>query len=104
MANRIPKVWLAANVIGIATFLYLASFFWIEPELADVPGASGGAFIGWALFAAPVALVFGIANLGWLMVTLFRLRRREWFPSICAMAMLAAWYGAYLFDNAHHGI
>jgi hypothetical protein len=56
--------WLAANIIGIAAFMASASRFWIEPELADVPGASIGNAISWTFEAAPIAVFFLLTNLG----------------------------------------
>jgi|GEM_PF-6071296 len=34
-------LWVVANLIGMALFLHLATQTWIEPELANEPGASG---------------------------------------------------------------
>ncbi|MCW3846291.1 hypothetical protein OF829_03500 [Sphingomonas sp. LB-2] len=97
-----PLRWIAANAFGIAAFLTSASRFWIEPEVADIPGASGGAAFGWIVFAAPIAALFILANLGWLGVRLWR--RQGWCSAAIAVLLLAAWAGTWLFDNAHHGI
>ena len=64
-ANSFPRSrWLAVNALGILVFLARASRFWIEPELAEMPGASGGAAFGWIAMAAPIFAIFFLANLG----------------------------------------
>ena len=82
-----------------------ASRFWIEPELADLPGASGGAAFGWIVMAAPIAVFFLLANLGWLTRSLLRpARSGEWITISLAILLVAAWIAAWLIDNAHHGM
>ncbi|MEO6217941.1 MAG: hypothetical protein ABIO86_18070 [Sphingomonas sp.] len=48
----------------------LASTSWIEPELANVPGANGGDTFVWFATAVPVLALFLIGNLDWLAVSL----------------------------------
>jgi apolipoprotein N-acyltransferase len=93
------------NMAGMILFLPIASSFWIEPELTDVPGASGGAAVGWAVFAAPVFLGFVLANILWLGLALWTdCPHRRAGPIIAVMLTLASWMAVYLFDNMHHGI
>jgi len=93
--------WLLANLVGLTLFLAIASQFWIEPELAGIPGASAGDAILWGLFAAPILGAFALANLGWLV---WVLGRRWWLGLMPAIVILGCWAAAWLFDNAHHGI
>ena len=52
-------LWIGANILGIVCFLYLAVPTWVEPELANEPGASSGESVVWAFSALPI-LVIGI--------------------------------------------
>lgn len=82
-----------------------ASTFWVEPELANVPGANVGAAFGWILFAAPIPLFFVFGNSFWIIV---KLAKSGWAPRLwctgSGLVALACWVVAYLFDNAHHGM
>jgi hypothetical protein len=98
---RINKwwLWLALNAGGIALFFTLAVKTWIEPELANGPGASGGAAFVWGLSALPVFLLFIVANL----VAGFMALRRGHGAIFVALTLLA-WIAAFYFDGIHHGI
>lgn len=98
-------LWVLANLGGMALFLYLAVQTWIEPELANEPGAGGGAFMVWGLSALPVFLVFLLAHVG-AGITADRHRRRSghWRGAIVAGITLAGWLALFCYDNAHHGI
>ncbi len=100
MMARVNKwwLWLALNAAGIALFFALAVKTWIEPELANVPGASGGAAFVWGISALPIFLLFIVANF----IAGFRaLRRRH--GAIFAALTLIAWFAAFYFDGIHHG-
>jgi hypothetical protein len=97
-------VWILVNAAGIGAFLLLASNFWIEPELADIPGASGGAFVGWFVYAVPIFVFFVLANIFWLAASWTRQRSQRLARTALTCAMLLCWWGAFLLDNAHHGI
>lgn len=58
------------NLIWIVVFLILASTSWIEPELANVPGANGGDTFVWFATTVPVLVLFLLSNLVWLAVSL----------------------------------
>jgi hypothetical protein len=92
-------MWLALNAAGIALFFALAVKTWIEPELANVPGASGGAAFVWGLSALPVFLLFIVANF---VAGFIASRRRH--GAIFVALTLVAWIAAFYFDGIHHGI
>jgi hypothetical protein len=94
------SLWLAANVCGIAIFLALAVKTWIEPEQAEVPGASGGEFIVWGITALPVSLLFMAAHF----VAGFRAHRElahrnSWRGTILLLLSLGLWVAAFVFDT-----
>jgi hypothetical protein len=97
-------IWTVVNLAGIALFLAAASVSWIEPELADVPGASGGDAFVWFATAVPVLGRFLIGNLAWLVFSLSDWSSGKFTPLAFGALISACWIAAYLFDNAHHGI
>ena len=103
---RSSLAFLAVNAAGIAAFLLDASQFWIEPEVADVPGANVGNAFGWYFYALPIPAAFIASDLAWVALKLIAYgpnRARYLSIGLCLTA-LACWRVAYLFDNAHHGI
>ena len=105
MMSRQSSAFFALNAGGIATFLCLASRFWIEPELADVPGANGGNAFGWIVFAAPILILFVLGSLVWTTRHICRIGSVDRLRyGALIVVVLAAWFAAYLFDNAHHGV
>ncbi|HWU95728.1 MAG TPA: hypothetical protein VN029_09015 [Sphingomonas sp.] len=104
LTPRLALIWLFANLAGIGAFLLVASQYWVEPEIADIPGASIGNAFGWFFEAMPLFAVFVLANPVWM---LFMIRgepvSRWWRPLLLVVAMLGCWDAAYFFDNAHHG-
>ena len=105
MVLRSTLIFFATNAVGVAIFLFAASNFWVEPELANVPGANVGSAFGWIAFAAPIPVVFILADVVW---TATKIVRANWanrvgYISIC-LTVLALWVAAYALDNAHHGM
>jgi hypothetical protein len=102
---RFALAWILINLAGIGAFLLIASQYWVEPDIADIPGASIGNAFGWFLEAVPVFAIFVLANPIW-MLSMLRGEpvSRWWRPLLLAGAMLACWTAAWYFDNAHHGI
>ena len=96
--------WMAVNLAGIAVFLTAASLSWIEPELANVPGASGGDAYVWFVMAVPVLVLFIMANLAWLAASLGSHASNKPMSLVFGALIFACWIAAYLFDNLHHGI
>jgi hypothetical protein len=102
--SRVSIVWLAANLLVAGAFLVVASHTWIEPELAEVPGASGGAGVVWFLTAVPVFAIATLLNLGALVwCCIARLRRGAWPATWLSWLVVLVWVVALLFDNSRHG-
>jgi hypothetical protein len=86
-------------------FFALAVKTWIEPELANVPGASGGAFIVWGTTALPLFVLFVAANLLLSIKALRELISDKHRRGIIIVALtLVAWIAAFYFDHIHHGV
>jgi len=93
------------NLIAIVAFMLVASNEWIEPELADVPGASGGAGIVWVLVVFPIFLGCGLLDLMWVILVCFVCKWKEmWRLGLAFLPILAVWLGALYVDGLHHGI
>ena len=97
-------LWAIANGAGVFAFLTSAYPTWIEPELKDYPGASGGSAIIWGLTTFPVFLVFFLTNLIWAFRAAYEaLRGSDRLPITHASVTLIVWIVAFFFDNSHHG-
>ena len=96
---------ISANVVAAAIYLIAASVGWVEPEVADVPGAAGGGAVVWFLFAVPVFLLSFLGNLSCLVLTtIHRYRKGQWrFFWWSWFAVLALWCMAVAFDFTRHG-
>jgi hypothetical protein len=93
------------NVIGIFAYLGYASDCWIEPELANVAGASGGAAIVWGISAYPILLLFFALNSIWVFVASFRyFRKKIWTLHPVVLLVPIMWDVAIHVDFSHHGI
>jgi hypothetical protein len=96
---------LVLNGIGVITYLVFASRCWIEPELADFPGASGGAPIVWGLTALPILLFFALLDFIWgsaLAVIYVRRRIAPLHPALLFVPII--WGAAIYLDFSRHGI
>jgi hypothetical protein len=98
-------IWVAANLIGLAVFLHIAAQTWIEPELANEAGASGGEFIVWGMSALPILILFFLAHFAMSFVAHHQRKRSgSWRGEIFVVVTFLCWISAFYFDNAHHGI
>lgn len=78
-ARMLTVGYLILNVMGALLFLAVASKTWIEPEVADIPGASGGAGIVWFLSAVPIFVLFVLLDSCFLLgACLYRVRHCRW--------------------------
>jgi hypothetical protein len=100
---RFALVWLAANAAVAVAYLLIAAMSWTEPEVRDVPGASGGAPIIWGLTAVPLFL---LATSGNLAVCAWAWRRHSmngrWPAAPLAWLIPLVWVCAVVVDFAHH--
>lgn len=112
--NRLARVaWKRAmatgcvviNLFGMAAFLkWSASCCWIEPELKDVPGASGGAAFVWAFGPLLILVAFVLVDLIWGAIVEIKAQPGQRLKSIGApLLMLVFWGSAFIFDGLHHG-
>ncbi|WP_295562254.1 hypothetical protein [uncultured Sphingomonas sp.] len=105
MTPRAILVLLIVNAIAVAAFLVIASHFWIEPELAGVPGANIGNAFGWFLFAAPIPPCVVVIDLLCTGAAIARADRRDRLRYAgLGVALLACWVVAIIVDSAHHGM
>lgn len=105
MTTRTILPFAALNAIGISIFLFAASYFWIESDLANVPGASAGDAFGWIVYAAPIPVIFVVIDLIWMIVGIAqrpRLARLQYLGAF--LGAMAFWAAACIIDGNHHGM
>ena len=97
--------WGVANLLGALVFLrWSASCCWIEPELKDVHGASGGAAFAWALGPLPILAAFVLTDLGWaIFVGINAPLERRFYALAVPILVLVGWASVFVFDGVHHG-
>jgi hypothetical protein len=98
-------IWVSINLVGIGVFISLAMPTWIEPELANVPGASAGDPIIWGLTALPILVIFFLLHLifGFALLSKRLQLARPQGLLLGALTFLC-WVAAFTFDNVHHGV
>ncbi len=102
--RKTALIWVLANVLAAVVFVGVASFTWIEPELADVPGANGGAAFVWFMSAVPIVVLSLVLNVGavaWALA--YRRQNAEWPATAFAWVSALVWVAALLLDNSRHG-
>jgi hypothetical protein len=94
-----------ANLLGMALFLrWSVSCCWIEPQLRDVPGASGGAAFVWAFGPLKILIAFVLADFVWTAVVEIRSSRgRRLKNLVVPLLVLFGWAATFVFDELHHG-
>ena len=98
------------NVIGVILYLQFATQGWVEPEVADVPGAAGGGVVLWGLTALPTLLAFIVINVLWLIFEcVVYLTRKTWRLGLVYLVIPVAviplmWAIAVHVDYSHHGV
>lgn len=87
------KTWIAANGVVAVLFQAFSSTQWLEPEVRDIPGASGGA--PFVFMSAVIALLVPLLllNLVWLLVVISGAKTKEdWLaPSVTFGLMGVFW-------------
>jgi hypothetical protein len=97
-------LFVVVNTIGSVLYLFAASSGWVEPEVADIPGAAGGGALVWFLVAVPVFLVFFLGNIGvFVWSCVHRYRRGAWFLSRWGLLVPLIWLLAVVLDFSRHG-
>lgn len=101
---RVSVSWLLANLIVATAYLGAASMSWVEPQLADFPGASGGSAFIWFLSAVPIFVIATLSNLGVLMWSfVVRLSRGTWPVMWVSWFIVLIWIATLLLDYSRHG-
>ena len=96
-------IWTAANLMGMAFFLYLTIPTWIEPELAEEPEASGVSIV-WGLSALPILVLFMLAHFVFGFVAHSQARRGNGRQGEILLGVtLVCWIATFFYDGAHHG-
>ena len=104
MNTWVTRSLILLNAAVAAWYLWLGhSWWWIQPELQSIPGASGGApviwFIATAYIFGAMVLVDG-AILGW---HLHRVKRRKSkLLGAAALWAIPLWLVTVVIDFAHH--
>ncbi len=105
LARSLTIKWLVVNVIGVVLYLLGASNGWVEPELAEIPGAAGGGAIIWFLFAVPTFLLFALINSGAILWSSIRRYRNGWWPMTKWVWFVPViWFLAVWLDFSRHGV
>lgn len=93
------------GVVGVngaiaVVFLWLSSRQWIEPEVRDIPGASGGGPVVFSLLVLWILVPLLILNPIWLGAAIWRKKRTgEWIHQDRLFAVMAvAWVSLILFS------
>jgi len=98
-------VWLRTLSFWDRLYLAFASSCWIEPRLADIPGASGGAPIVWGLTAFPILILFCILDALWILFACgVFLRKKRWILHPSFLLVPACWAVAVCIDFSRHGV
>lgn len=95
--------WIAVNAGGSLLYLIVASSCWTEPEVRDIPGASGGSPFVWVFFALPFPFLFFILNAGLVLRVCFVYdKTREWQLNLWYLVVPAMWAAVILLDFSQH--
>jgi hypothetical protein len=97
--RRLAYAWLAANLIGMGTYLFLASVLWVAPKDQGTPGGPGDAFV-WFLTVVPVMLLFAVVNL----IALYKaikvyFQHKQLVPILLWIIVCSFWGNVLLFDH-----
>ena len=103
-----PKVVavIVLNVMGVIAYLALASRCWIEPELAGVPGASGGAGAVWFFSAFPILVLFLALDSLWVLsgCLMCYIKKQTWMLHPAFLIVPVNWAVAVVIDFSQHGM
>lgn len=99
-------VLVTANIVAVGVYLIAASFGWVEREVEDISGASGGGAVVWFLHAGPVLLLSFFANFGYAVRSLIHWLRsgKQYFFWGAWLVVPAPWVLAVVYDFSRHGI
>jgi hypothetical protein len=104
MKASLTSILIVLNAVVAGGYLVLAAkAWWIEPELVDIPGASGGAPMIWFLASL---WTFGLLVLLNGSAAIFQcyvyLKRKEWKFGVAALLIPVLWSATLMIDFSHH--
>jgi len=104
MKLSLTSIMVMSNAAIAAAYLIVASRdWWIEPELADIPGARGGSPFIWFLASSYFAVFVVLLNLGFLSVHLYALlKKRGRKLGFAALVVPLIWGVTVYVDFLHH--
>ena len=95
------KYWIASNIVGLALYLYFASWIWTPADEREVPCTGDGVI--WMLSAFPVLILYAIANFVWIILILRSIRNGgEWHLSLSWVATVIVWVAAFSYGGSRH--
>jgi hypothetical protein len=91
------------NLFGACVFLLVASLFWADPRLADIPGAGGADPILWGMIAFPIIKFFALLNLLFILwACIAYLAACRWILGWNYLLVLVIWVVAIFVDLSRH--
>ena len=100
LLHRRSSLWVVLNVVGMATYLKLASALWVQPGEEGTPGGPGDAFY-WLFLLLPLLVAFLVLNSAALFVLVRRIRvSKGKAPLAIWLAIATLWAATVAFD--HH--
>lgn len=105
LARSLTTKWVVINVAGVVLYLLGASNGWVEPELAEMPGAAGGGALVWFFIAIPILLSFVLLNSGAILWSCIRrYRSGSWPMTMWVWVVPLVWLLAVWLDFSQHGV
>ena len=104
MKLSLTSIAIVSNTVVAVAYLAVASkAWWIEPELADIPGARGGAPVIWFMASSYALAIVVLLNLGFLATHLYAyFKKRTSKLGISALTIPLLWIATVYVDFLHH--
>src|SRR6185437_10283680 len=91
--------WILANVAGLITYLYFASWIWAPLGDRSLPGGPGDPII-WGLTAFPVLAVCSLMNVVWIVLIFLSAQRdKRWRDMMTCLIVIAIWISVNRYDE-----
>lgn len=96
---------LIVNVLGVAAFLYFASWEWAPTGQSSLVGGPGDPFV-WMLTAFPAFAACSLVNIFWFLSTIRKAKQdKPSYLNVAWLAIVIIWIGAFRYDahNSYQG-